>query len=90
MVTTFSLSHNKKKTRLIWGWEMPPASKNAAAAAASGAAGDGLKHQTSGAIVRVSMKNFVTYKDVEVQPGDDVDDDFLASGFPFSRTSSTA
>ena len=73
---------------------MPPASKNAAAGAAaaavSGAEGGGLKHQTSGAIVRVSMKNFVTYKDVEVQPGDDVDDDFLASGFRFSRTSSTA
>ena len=46
---------------------MPPASKSNVAAA--GEEGSGPTHQTAGAIVRVSMKNFVTYKDVEVRPG---------------------
>ena len=54
---------------------MPAASsskaKAAAAAAVVGAVTSATPtHETRGAIVRVNMKNFVTYKDVEVRPGD--------------------
>ena len=54
---------------------MPPASKSKGATASAAANGtvdtsSGVPtHESRGAIVRVSMKNFVTYKDVEVRPG---------------------
>ena len=54
---------------------MPPASKLKGASASTAAANGTVDasgvpaHETRGAIVRVSMKNFVTYKDVEVRPG---------------------
>ena len=50
---------------------MPSSSKSKAAVVASGTtAAVAPTHETRGAIVRVSMRNFVTYKDVEVRPGD--------------------
>jgi len=52
---------------------MAPASKSSKTAPPEAPAlisdGAGLKHETKGAIVRVGMKNFVTYKDVQVRPG---------------------
>ena len=54
---------------------MPAAASSKAKAAAAAAVTNGASsttptHETRGAIVRVNMKNFVTYKDVEVRPGD--------------------